>query len=351
MFVSMSMVRAVLGAAAGAWWIVGTGLTASQTAPTDVDRLLAAAYGATPADLVQLHQGRPIVTVLPSAVDREVVVAGAVRIDAPAERTLDAVRHIERLERGGGFLQTRRLSEPPVLEDFAQYHVTTEDVAALRECRPGRCAVKVGLDDYPRLASIDWTAADVGEQVDRLARRAALDYVAAYRRGGNRALAVYADASRPLFVAQEFADMVQRANQLQGPLADLATVFLEYPTVTMPAYDEFFYWSVADFGLKPVFRLNHVMMLPVAYPRGARFAVATKQLYANHYFHTGLEVRALVDDARGSAAHYLVVLNVARSDGLTGLFGGMVKGKVEAASRDGLRRALVATKAKSEARP
>jgi hypothetical protein len=58
---------------------------------------------------------------------------------------------------------------------------------------------------------------------------------------------------------------------------------------------------------------------------------------------------ALDDTARPGHAHYLVVLNVARSDGLTGMFGGIVKSKARSGSRDGLQRALAATKRRCEA--
>ena len=81
------------------------------------------------------------------------------------------------------------------------------------------------------------------------------------------------------------------------------------------------------------------------------YVVATKQLYANHYFHTALEVRALVDDeSKPGQAHYLVVLNMARSDGLTGVFGGMVKSKVRSASRSGMEAALASMRRLAEAR-
>jgi hypothetical protein len=73
--------------------------------------------------------------------------------------------------------------------------------------------------------------------------------------------------------------------------------------------------------------------------------VAVKQLYASHYFHTALELRAVVaddgPDARGST---LFILNMGRSDGLKGLFGGLVKSKARSASREGLERALAAIK-------
>lgn len=309
-------------------------------------------FGATPPQLDRLKTGEPFVTVLTGSVDREVAVAGAIRISGPARRTVDVLRDVERLERGKGFLHTQRLSEPPLLRDFDALRVSADDLTALRKCQPGRCDIKLGRGVFDLLARLDWRAPDLSERVNQLARQTAFEYLTAYRRGGNAELAVYADKDRPTFVAAEFADLVRRSSRLPNVLPELATYLLEYPRAARsPAVEDIFYWSEVDFGLKPVFRINHLVIHEAAGTPGPRYAVVTKQLYANHYFHAGLEVRALVDDTESNgAAHYLVVLNVARSDGLTGLFGGLVKGKVQGASRDGLQRALVATKARVEGR-
>jgi len=150
-------------------------------------------------------------------------------------------------------------------------------------------------------------------------------------------------------VADEFVGLTGRLRDLPDPMPALAEYLVAYPNAARaPGLEEFFYWSLGDFGLKPVVRLNHVVIQPA---RGGRtqFVIATKQLYASHYFHTALELRALVDDPQAPGrAHYLVVFNVARSDGLTGLFGGVVKGKARDASRKGLAKALAATKRRCE---
>jgi len=326
--------------------IAATAPRAQQTSSTAVlDQFLAKELLAKPADIAGIHEGRPYVTPLSSAVTREIIVAGVVKIAAPAEQTVAAIRDIEKFEGGAGFLQTKKLSEPPTLNDFATYQVDVDDLESLRSCKPGACDVKLTQSAFPLLQAINWSAPDVRNQVSALARKIALDYVLAYRRGGNAELAVYADAERPTFVEKEFEEMVQRASHLPSRLPQLMQFLLEYPKVAnRAAFEDFTYWSVSDFGLKPVFRLNHVVIHRVPQPAPVRFAIATKQLYANHYFHTALEVRALIDAAPDAKAHYLVVLNMGRSDGLTGLFGGIVKSKAQAGARDGMVKALTATR-------
>jgi hypothetical protein len=135
-------------------------------------------------------------------------------------------------------------------------------------------------------------------------------------------------------------------------MPEIARYLVEFPRAPRPdGLEDFFYWSLAEFGLKPVLRLNHSVICPIRLGSTSRYVAATKQLYASHYFHTALEVRAVFDDPeKPGRSHYLLTLNVARSDGLTGLFGGLVKSKARAGSREGLQKALEATRRLCERR-
>ncbi len=55
------------------------------------------------------------------------------------------------------------------------------------------------------------------------------------------------------------------------------------------------------------------------------------------------------DKRQSGKGVYLVVLNLARSDGLTGLFGGLIEPRASNGSREGLERALAAIKRMAEA--
>jgi len=320
-------------------------------AETGLEQFLRSRLGLTNQQIAAVRQGRPVAVALPTSADREIQVGGAVHVNAPADRLAAVLQDVERLESGAGFLRTRRLSDPPRLEDFNDLELPAEDVAALRKCHPGHCDVKLGKGAFDRLAEVDWTARDVAAQVNVLARRVSLEYIDAYRKGGNAELAVYLDSDRPQLIAAEFKDMLSRAQVWPDILRPLSEYLLGYPTVPPPAdTSDFFYWSMAEFGLKPVLRLNHVIVHATGKSSGPQYVVAVKQLYASHYFHTALEFRAVVADegpqARGST---LAILNMARTDGLTGLFGGLVKSKARSGSRDGLERALAAIRKMAEA--
>lgn len=329
-------------------------LHASVAAQSQVSaaQLLGQRFGFTPNQLAAVDAGTSVAVTLPSSVDREIAIAGAVFIHATAARLVSVLQDVERLESGEGFIRTKRLTNPPRLGDFAGFQVPAADVKALRDCRPGRCDVKLGQGAFDRLEKIDWSAPDAAARVNALARQASLDYVLAYRKGGNQELAVYLDSERPQSIAREFEEMIGRVDLWPDVLTPLAKYLRGYPTAARPRLtSDFFYWSLAEFGLKPVFRINHVVVQGTGRTSGLLHVVAVQQLYASHYFHTALEVRAVVSDRRPSGnGVYLVVLNMARSDGLTGLFGGLIKPRASNGSRDGLERALAAIKRMAEAR-
>jgi hypothetical protein len=284
-------------------------------------------------------------------VGREVVIAGAVFVRATAARLAAVLQDVERLESGHGFIRTRKLSEPPRLGDFAGFQLPAADVEALRDCRPGRCDVKLGQAGFDLLAKFDWSAPDPAARVNAIVRQTSLDYVLAYRKSGNPKLAVYLDADPPQAMAREFEEMTGRGDLWPDAMAPLAKYFSGYPKAARPRLtSDFFYWSLAEFGLKPVYRINHVVVYGTGRASGLLHVVAVKQIYASHYFQTALEVRAVVSGTRPSAKGvYLVVLNMARSDGLTGLVGMFIKPRAVDGSREGLEGALTAIKQMAEA--
>ncbi len=315
-----------------------------------LERVLRGRFAMTDAQIAAVREGLAVAVALPTSVDREIQVGGAVHVRAAAGRVAGVLQDVERLESGAGFIRTRRLSSPPRLDDFRDLELPAQDVASLRRCRPGDCDVKLGKGAFDLLAKFDWSAPNAAGRIQDLARELSLGYIEAYRRGGNAELAIYRDSDRPQFIAAEFADMVSRAGVWPDLLAPLNRYLLGYPEAPAPPDSrDFFYWSLAEFGLKPVIRLNHVVVVPIGRPAGLQYVVAVKQLYASHYFHTALEIRAVVaDDGPEPAGSTIVILNMARSDGLTGLFGGLVKAKARSGSREGLEKALAAIKQMAE---
>jgi hypothetical protein len=78
-------------------------------------------------------------------------------------------------------------------------------------------------------------------------------------------------------------------------------------------------------------------------------AVAIKQLYASHYFHTALDVSVCVrDTAAGRRGFYLITLKGSEQDGLTGPKGSVVRKAVVDKIRPSLEKALASIKSAVE---
>jgi len=337
----LTVISGVLAVAAHATVVAGV---------SSIDTLLQSHFRFSATQIAEVHRGRPVSTSIPGSMDREMVAVGAVRIDAPAERLLEVMRDIQKFEAGSGFLQTVRISDPPRASDFDAMVVPPEDVADLRHCRPGDCDVKMGERAFEQLGRLNRQAPDFDTQVQAFFRGMALDSVEAYRKRGTAAYGITLDETPPRQVAAEFDQMLAATPWLTKTMPGLADYLRRYPHAPRPeGLEEYFYWSLVEFGLKKVLRLNHVVIYPLPAGGPARWALANRQIYASHYFQNALEVRQLVDDpAQAGRVHYLMVLNVARPDGVTGVFGPLVRYKVRSGSREALRKTLVGTKKRCE---
>lgn len=101
---------------------------------------------------------------------------------------------------------------PPLLDCYVNQYVQL-DAAAHERLLAGQPVTRL-LDADPSkevaIFGAVWIDApiarrsrpDVREQIDRMTRRIALDYVNGYLQGGNESLAGYRDAERPTFVAR-----------------------------------------------------------------------------------------------------------------------------------------------------
>ena len=300
----------------------------------------------TAAHQSQLLQGQPVTLVVDTTEPaREVAVFGAVWVKAPIARYLAAVKDIEQFEKGSNFLVTKRISNPPRLEDFAAMRVPPDDVRDLRVCKVGSCELKLSEQALLRMRKeIDWSKPDVAADVEMLARRLALEYVNGYLEGGNARLAVYRDSDRPTFVGQEFSSMVERLPSLGENLPDLKRYLLDFPNARLANAESFLYWQEARFGLKPTIRINHLTIAE----QSTHAVVASKMLYATHYFWTALELRVLVPDPSRGQGFWFVSVNRSRSDGLSGFVGRLIRGKVRGEAEKGMHAVLRTTKARLE---
>ena len=155
---------------------------------------------------------------------------------------------------------------------------------------------------------------------------------------------MYRDNSRPMFVAEEFGSMVNEMPSLATYLPSMRRYLLEYPRAQLPDATSFLYWQETEFGLKRTIRINHLTI----HEATDRTVVASKMLYASHYFWTALELRVLLPDTARGSGFWFITINRSRSDGLSGFTGLFVRRRVRSEVVNGVQAALVATKNRLE---
>jgi hypothetical protein len=323
-------------------------LEAPQSFPPALERYFSETVHPTSLERSTLLEGSAVTKLLDADPSKEVAVFGAVWISAPTAHYIERLKDIENFERGGGFHLTRRISSPPRLEDFDALELPSEDVEDLRSCRVGDCELKLSAEALERMRrTIDWSKPTARQDVESLMRQLALDYVTRYLEGGNQELAIYRDRERPTFVANEFRSMVETMPRLTAFAPELRAYLLDFPGTPLPAgSSSFLYWQEAQFGLKPVIRINHL----VIHQDADAIVVANKQLYATHYFWTALELRVLLTDSSRGPGFWFMTLSRSRSDGLSGFIGRVIRGRVRNEARKGIESSLWATKNTLEGR-
>ena len=198
--------------------------------PTRLDAYLMKDVKLTSEQRKQLLAGQPVTRMLDTDPSHEVAVLGAVWVASPPARYLAAVKDIEQFEKGENFIATKKVSSPPRTEDFAALGIPPDDVADLKSCKVGSCELKLGEAALVRIKKeVDWSKPNAKADVDRLVRQLMLEYVNGYLQGGNSELATYRDASRPTFVGQEFASMIDRMPELTEYLPDLKRYLIGFP--------------------------------------------------------------------------------------------------------------------------
>ena len=306
--------------------------------------LLFGQVGLNSQQTAAIDAGQAVAKVLPWGGPSEVFVFGAVHIDGSSETFLELTRNVGRLSGTPGYLAVGELSA--TTSDLGGLTLDPDDLKALKTCREGACDVQLPTSSITAFQNaVDWGKPDAAGQANGLARGMVLDLVRAYRRGGNTALGVYRDKDHPARVADQFETMVGRSTALPNVLPELRQYLLKYPDADLPRAESYFYWEKVDFGMKPTIRVNHGVVYRAGDATRPISAVAIKQLYASHYFHTALDVSICVADTKPQRrGFYLVTLKSSEQDGLTGAKGSILRKVVVSKTRSSLEKGLALIK-------
>ena len=257
---------------------------------------LTAAFDLSPADIGLIDDGQIVARTLKVENRRELATLGVVRIQTTPAVYVERLRDIANFKRTDGILQIGTFSGPPQQGDVASLTVDDGELKLLRECRVTDCSVRLSADSIERIRrEIDWGAADAARRASSLVRELLVDYVTRYRAGGAAAAMEYADTPSPLNVGHEFASLVDADTVTWKYVPRLRRHLLEYPAATDDAMSDFIYWSKERVHSRPVISITHVAIAAVA-DGPVNYAIASKQIYAMHYFDASLGLTLLVRD-------------------------------------------------------
>jgi hypothetical protein len=296
----------------------------------------------TPEQIAAIQSGQPVAKTLPSRTPAEVFLLGAIYIHATPESYLKFAQDFDRLRKLPNYLALGVFSNPPQASDLKDFSFDNDDVKALKNCKPGDCLIQMPTSSIEALQSIDWSAPDVNDQVNRRLQKTALQRLLEYQREGNQVLGVYNDKRDATEVPQQFAYMLSYSKALPENLPDFYRYLLDYPKVRPSNVEDTFYWARVKFGLKPTLRVVQMVTMSGSPNDPVAYAIAQKQLYASHYFETALDLSFCIrggDDSR-QPGFYLITAMGSEQAGLTGVKGSIVRKTAVGRSVSNLQNAL-----------
>jgi hypothetical protein len=321
-----------------------------QHPPARLAQFLRQGIGFDSSQLVTMEGGKAVVKVLDTPVKRDVAIFGIISLDVPREAYVGWVRDFPTSLRTPTRKRFGIFSDPGILADVQDVAIDVEDVRDLKDCHPGKCDWKLPATEMQRIRKeIDWSAADPRAQVTTYAQRRMVQYVTDYRARGDSALVVYDDVGH-VRASDAFAALLAQSPYVYEYVAPLHRHLASYPHDPLDGVSDVLFWSEDALpGLKPILSITHVSLYTPPDSSGMS-VVASKQIYADHYFEAALELLAVVDRPTASATQgsYLILVRRFRFDDLPS--GGLIniRGKVVGKLRDKTRADLEREKATSE---
>lgn len=334
--------------------LAATAALAADAQPP-IQAFLAEHFQFGPAEYKDLDRREPIVRALHSADGREVATLGVIQLRVPASFYVEQLRDVVEFKKSAAVLKIGRFNDPATVEDVAAMTLDPEDVERLRACRPRACKVQLSSEALQRFQKeVPWKSPEASAVASRIMREVLVDAVNRYRQSGDAALMTYVDGDRPVSLAAEFAAMIATRPAFLERFPLLHRHVVEFPR-RGDGVDDVIYWSKEKMGPATVLGVTHLAAARLTGQLPAAYAVATKQIYATHYFDSSLGVTVLLQDPQQESISSLVYVNRSRIDLLTGFWSGVkrpiVRSRVRAATEGHLTEARDLVERRYQARP
>ena len=293
-------------------------LLLQAAAPPRLTEFLQHSIGFDAKQLAAVERSEPVVKVLETRDRRDVALFGIITAPIGHEQYVRALRDFPTSLRTPNRTQLGIFSNPATESDVAAVTVNSRDVGDMKNCKPGDCVVKLPATDMQSIhEQMNWSAPDLQAQLSAYARRRLVEYVTDYRRRGDSAMAIYDDRGNLNVRSSEaFAAQLAESPYVYETVPSLQNYLATYPRGSLPAgAAEILFWSEDVLPrLRPILSVTHLIVYtPPELPTVT--LAAAKQIYADHYFETAVELTCIVDRNPGI---YLLVLRRYRFDNLPG---------------------------------
>lgn len=296
----------------------------SQPSPESTLRAL----GFDDAEIFRAGHGTPVSRLIPAPLDRDVIVAGAVLIEASKGAYLAHALEPGRLIAPSA-TRSRVISAQPSEVDMRDIAFDGSEYKSVRDCGPGDCKFKLSASVMRSFVTdVDWKAPTAKDQADAMLRRYLLGVLKDYRAHGNAGLPEFDDGHHTQG-ADAFAGLLGQVETLYEYAPGLRRYLADFPAQKPHATTESLFWAENRFPrLRPTLTLNQLISYV---PDSGAALVAQKILYANHYFESALETLAIVPASHTTT--WLICVRRVRFDNLPrGIFN--IRGRVRSALID-----------------
>ena len=306
-----------------------TSIAFSQRSSAEFQKILREKATFDDADFSALQTNQPVVRLSPVSDKREIAVSGVVKVRSTAEEFLQSYRDSMMRKSNAAILEIGGFGKEPTLADLQNLTIDPRDIEDLKDCVVEHCQIKLSATMIERFRKeIDWESSNYEPAVTNLFKQMLLDYVREYRTRGDAALIEYQDKRNHVSLADEQRTLASASGYINGIVND--------PGSDLQLVDDAIVWSKIKFGLKPVLVINHIQLYRRNGDVGPQAIIASKQIYANHYFNAFHALTAFVSVPDASPAAYLVYENRSIADGLEGPFSKIKRNVVEKKAVEGL---------------
>lgn len=302
------------------------------------------------AQMSAVEGGEPVVKLLEAQHPRDVAVFGIIATTQTREAIAARLRDFRRSLAAPTRVRFGLLGTPATAADVQTLVINKDDVDDAKKCRPGDCNFKLPKTEMARFkGEVNWSARNIEDQLTAYARRQLVIYVEDYRAHGDSVLVVYDDKGG-VSASDAFNALLANSPYLFQFAPALANYLRNYPRATLDGATEVIYWAEDQAPhLRSTITINHaVLYTPPELP--GMTILASKQIYAKHYFEAGFDLMSVVERTTPSAGSYIIVVRRYRFDNLPS--GGLlnIKGRVLNSMRDKMMQDLRRERASAEAR-